>query len=142
MTSDPLPPRRNLQPVEDADTIRYPAMRPEERIVYDALREAQRGMHWLDNFVICPQTWCELRTMRIRTDFVVIMRSTLAVEVDGSSHVRRRAADTSRDHCCEDHNLPVLRIPIEDVYDPTLLADWVERIVSRVRRYRPMPGAA
>ncbi len=127
---------------QPANVLRFPAQRPEELVFYRALRDAQRSLHPLDTLTICPQPWCVLRRMTLRPDFIVIMRSALAIQIDGSSHQGRAAADLSRDYCCEDHNLPVLRVPVEDVYVPELLEDWVLRVLQRVRRYRPLPSAA
>lgn len=114
-----------------------PAQRPEEVLLYSALKRRQDGMHPLDTFSILVQPGVTLRSgKRFRPDFVVILRSAWAVEVDGSSHLGRYAADRTRDELLHDHALPVLRIPVQDVEMPELLEDWVDRIIARARTYR------
>jgi very-short-patch-repair endonuclease len=122
---------------ENLYTLRPPAQRPEEQILYDALRRRQDGMHHLDSFSILVQPWVTIRQgQRFRPDFVVVLRSAWAIEIDGSSHSRRYAADRTRDELLYDHAIPVLRIPVQDVEDPTLCEDWVDRIIVRCRTYR------
>ena len=114
-----------------------PPQRSEELLLYAALKRRQDGMHPLDTFSILVQPWVTLRSgKRFRPDFVVILRSAWVVEVDGSSHAGRYAADRTRDELLHDHALPVLRIPIQDVEMPELLEDWVDRIIARARTYR------
>lgn len=131
------------QPMHDRiRTLRVPEQRPEETLLYAALRARQDQMDRLDNFTISVQPWVFLSNgKRFRPDFLIVMRSTWAVEIDGSSHHGRYAADRSRDELMADHSLPVLRIPVQDVEVPELVEDWVDRIVSRCRGFR-WSGAA
>lgn len=119
----------NLHPI--------PAQRPEEEVLFRALRLRQAGMHPYDSFAIFVQPAVVLRTGRqFRPDLVVIMRSSWVIEIDGSSHTGRYVNDRTRDELLSDHSLSVLRIPVEDLNDPALVEDWVDRILQRVRAYR------
>lgn len=90
-----------------------------------------------DNFTIIAQAALRTRTGKVFVpDFVVVMHSALAVEIDGSSHVGRYGADRSRDELLRDCNMPVIRVPIEDTEKPELLEDWVDRVLTRVREFR------
>ena len=119
-----------------------PQQRPEETLLYAALRARQDQMDPLDNFTIAVQPWIAIRNGRVfRPDFVVTLRSAWAIEIDGTSHRGRYAADRSKDELLTDHNLSVLRISVEDTENPDLVEDWVDRIVSRARRFQ-WTGAA
>ncbi len=131
-------------PTESANVrpLPVPEQRPEELLLYAALRARQDQMDPLDNFTIFVQPNVSIRNeRRFRPDFVVSLRSALAVEIDGSSHAGRYCADRSKDELLMDHNLPVLRVPIEDINCLTLVEDWVDRIITRVRRFH-WSGAA
>lgn len=122
---------------EGVRRLPLPEQRPEETLLYAALRARQDQMDRLDNFTIFVQPWIAIRRQKwFRPDFVVVMRSALAVEIDGSSHRGRYCSDRSRDELLGDHNLTVLRIPIEDTEMTDLVEDWVERILSRCRGFR------
>lgn len=120
-----------------ADVLEFPLQRPEELVLYDALRRRQDYSHPLNGFTIQPQPWVVLRKGRhVRPDFIVTMRSGIAIEIDGSTHNGRYAIDASRDELLHDHGLQVLRICIEDTTDPVLVEDWVDRILARAAGVR------
>lgn len=115
----------------------FPLQRPEEWRLHAALRARQDLADRFDSFTIWAQPDVWVRTgRRFRPDFVVALRSTLAVEIDGSWHTGRYCADRSKDELLLDHNLPVLRIPVEDLDSPVLVEDWVDRILARIRRFQ------
>lgn len=119
-----------------------PDQRPEESLFFAALSVRQDQMKKYETFLIYVQPWVRTRNgRRFRPDFVVHLRSSLGVQIDGSGHRGRYAADRTQDELLMDHNLPVLRFPVEDLNDRVLVEDWVDRIVSRVRGFRWMPAA-
>jgi len=116
---------------------RMPKQRPEEKVLYDALGARQDVNDPYYNFAIFVQPSVRVRTGKhFIPDLVVVLRSALAIEIDGSSHNGRYAADRSKDELLHDCNVPVLRIPVEDLNDATLVADWVDRILARVHGLR------
>ncbi len=127
MTADAYNPR---------DPLFLPKQRPEETLLFKALCARQDQLPRFDNMLIYVQPDVRLRDGRtMRPDFVITLRSTLAVEIDGSSHRGRYCTDRTKDQLLLDHNTPVLRIPVEDLENPVLVDDWIDRIVTRVHRF-------
>lgn len=114
-----------------------PEQRPEERVLFEALAVRQDANDPYYNFAIFVQPAVRVRSGKhFIPDLVVVLRSALAVEIDGSSHNGRYAADRSKDEMMRDCNVPVIRVAVEDLNDPLLVADWVDRILSRVHELR------
>ncbi len=114
-----------------------PRQSPEETLLYSALVARADELSPYENLAVLPQPCVIARGRRFRPDLLVVKNSTLAVEVDDPTHFARRAADRSKDALLEDCGIPVLRIVLDDLFDPAVVEDWVDRIVARVHRYRP-----
>lgn len=118
----------------------FPPQTREESLLYAALLARADCLNPYDGMVVLPQPWIVAKGRRFRPDYLVVMRSTLAVELDDPTHYggQRFAADRSRDEILRDCGVPVLRVPLEDTFTLALLEDWVDRILARVRQYRPV----
>ncbi len=114
-----------------------PRQSPEETLLYSALVARADQLSPYENLAVLPQPWVIARGRRFRPDLLVVKNSTLAVEVDDPTHFARRAARRSEDALLEDCGIPVLRIVLDDLFDPAVVEDRVDRIVARVHRYRP-----
>ena len=110
---------------------------PAEDRLIEALRRVRTAAARADRLSFGTNVVLEPKDdLRFIVDAVVGYRGSLGViEVDGSWHKGRWAADRSRDNLLEDNGvLRVYRIPIEHTEDPDDLDEEIRRFLRKLPR--------
>ena len=102
--------------------------------VYEALVRAQQRLPNRDTLTIVPNPSVRVPGHTWEPDFLVAYNKRVGViEVDGSTHHNRWAADKTKDERYEDAGFAyIARIPVEDTNDPKALDEHVDRFLNRL----------
>ena len=105
-----------------------------EVLVFEAFERAQRRLPEESTILLAPNAGILVSGKPREVDLLVTYRGRVgAVEVDGSTHHKRWAADQSRDRQFLDAGVAIVeRIVAEDTADPAELDRFVQRFLDRL----------
>jgi hypothetical protein len=109
-----------------------------ELAVYRALKRAQAALPPHESLTILPNPGARTRAESTwEPDFVVAYKNRVGIiQVDGSTHQGRAAADKTKDRFFEDCGIAYVdRWVVEDTTDDAVLDDLVERFLGRLASY-------
>ncbi|GAA2247515.1 hypothetical protein GCM10010145_13310 [Streptomyces ruber] len=108
----------------------------DEHRVYQALKRWQAALPDNETIGIMPLGGMRVRGNTFEPDFLVTYRGRAAViEVDGSHHKGRAAADHSRDRLLVHAGVVfVERLVVEDATEPAEIAKFVSDFLARLKR--------
>jgi len=102
--------------------------------VFEALERLQASLPAEDTILIAPNAGVFVAGRTFEMDFIVTYRGRVGgIEVDGSSHVRRYAADQSRHRMLRDAGLQLIEhIVAQDTNDPAELDSFLRQFILRL----------
>jgi hypothetical protein len=125
----PLP---EQHPRKDGFHFRDPA----EVNVYDGLLRLQKTLLPETNILVAPNCLVRLPGRARELDFLVTYQGKVgAIDVDGSTHQKRYAADQSRDQLLVDAGVAIVeRLVAEDTNNPDEVDRFLKRFIRRLTR--------
>jgi hypothetical protein len=105
-----------------------------EVLVFEAFERAQKRLPEEATILLAPNAGILIGGKPREVDLLVTYRGRVgAIEVDGSTHHKRWAADQSRDRLLLDAGIQVVeRIVAEDTSDAAALDHFVQRVLDRL----------
>jgi hypothetical protein len=105
-----------------------------ELLVFEAFERAQKRLSEATSILVAPNAGVYMAGRVREVDFLVTYRGRAGVvEVDGSTHHNRWAADQSRDRMLQDAGISVVeRIVAEDTNNPDVLDKFVQCFLDRL----------